>query len=289
LGPVASPTYPATGLVLLGLSDGVFRGAATVGSDPVAVLVSDDGATAFVADSSPGDVYAVHLPELGVVWRAHVGGAPFGLLMNGDRLLVSLFDSATVVELDPQTGAQVASHHVSDEPAVLARDAGGRVVVACRSGHLDVLNGQSVPAGAGFGVAAVGRSLWTADYEHSDIVPAGGGASVALPLRVFPFWLAPGAQGTLLVSAEGAAEDTDPGGVFSYDPMTSTFRTLARPRDPDQVLRSGPDVYVAAHGDRNVLAIGDAGTAIWASGASAVGLSADPPLKLLVVVVNANE
>jgi hypothetical protein len=76
-----------------------------------------------------------------------------------------------------------------------------------------------------------------------------------MPVPIFPFWLSAGSGGALLISAEGANEDTDPGGVFSYDAMDGSFKTLARPRDPDQVVESGSTVLVAAHGDHNVLAI----------------------------------
>ncbi|MGA8923051.1 MAG: hypothetical protein WB682_07885, partial [Candidatus Dormiibacterota bacterium] len=66
--PAAAP-YPATGIVLLSLKDGARVAAASIGSDPVAVIVSDDGTTAYLADSSPGDVYAVRLPGLAVAWK----------------------------------------------------------------------------------------------------------------------------------------------------------------------------------------------------------------------------
>jgi len=283
------PRYPETGLVLLRLSDGSYHGSATVGTDPVAVLVSDDGGTAFLADSSPGDVYAVRLPDLGMVWKHHVGGAPFGLLMHGGSLFVSLFASATVVELDPASGQQLASHLVCDEPAVMTVDEMDRVAVACRPGKVGWLDGTTVAAGEGFGIALVGGRLWTAGYSQSTLVQMSGAGPQALPLAVSPFWLAPGAGGTILISAEGAVEDTDPGAVFSYDPMSATFRTLARPRDPDQVLQSGSTVFVAAHGDNDVLAIERGRTLSWAGGSAAVGLAADPQLNLLVVVVNAHE
>ncbi|MGA8921947.1 MAG: hypothetical protein WB682_02295, partial [Candidatus Dormiibacterota bacterium] len=146
-----------------------------------------------------------------------------------------------------------------------------------------------LPAGNGFGIALAGGTLWTADYERSELVPVPEGNRVGLPLPVFPFWLAPGANGSLLIAAEGPAEDTDPGGVFSYDPMSGTFETLARPRDPDQVLQSGSTVLVAAHGDREVLAIDGGRTSVWAPGAAAVGLAPDPAAGLLAVAVNAHE
>ena len=69
-------------------------------------IVSEDGGTAYMADSSPGDVYAVRLPSLTVAWKHHVGGAPFGLLLHGGSLFVSLFSGGAVVELDPADGAQ---------------------------------------------------------------------------------------------------------------------------------------------------------------------------------------
>lgn len=275
--------------MLLSLKDGTSRGSASVGSDVVAVIVSDDGRTAYLADSAPGDVYSVTLPELKVAWKHHVGGAPFGLLLHGGRLFVSLFSGALVVELDPGSGAQLATHTVPDGPGMLATGPDGRVMVAGTRGQVNYLDGTSTPAGNGFAVAVVSGQVWTADYERAELVPAGDDHRVGLPLPVFPFWLAPGAGDTLLVAAEGGTEDTDPGGVFSFDTMAGSFTLLATPRDPDQVLQSGSTIFVAAHGDRDVLAIHGGQAAAWARGASAVALAADPALGYLVVAVNAHE
>jgi len=281
--------YPDTGLALLGLDGGELHSAAAIGSDPVAVTVSTDGRMAYVADSSPGDVYAVRLPELTVAWKQHVGGAPFGLLVAAGRLYVSLFDAAAVVELDLAGGAELASHVVSQSPAVMTLDPAGRVVVASHDGHVERLDGTSIAAGDGYGIALSGGTLWTADYTRSQLVPLDDGGPVGLPLPVHPFWVAPGARDTLLVAAEGTAEDSDPGAVFSYDPMSAAFQVLARPRDPDEVLQSGPTVLVAAHGDRAVLAIRGNASSRWAQGASAVALAVDAPLGLLVVALNTHE
>ena len=275
--------------MLLSLKDGTSRGSTSIGSDVVAVIVSDDGRTAYLADSAPGDVYSVTLPELKVAWKHHVGGAPFGLLLHGGRLFVSLFSGALVVELDPGSGAQLATHTVPDGPGMLATGPDGRVMVAGTRGQVNYLDGTSTPAGNGFAVAVVSGQVWTADYERAELVPAGDDHRVGLPLPVFPFWLAPGAGDTLLVAAEGGTEDTDPGGVFSFDTMAGSFTLLATPRDPDQVLESGSTIFVAAHGDRDVLAIQGGHSAAWARGASAVALAADPALGYLVVAVNAHE
>lgn len=280
--------YPATGLVLLSLTDGKYRASATIGSDPVAVIVSGDGATAYVADSSPGDVIAVRLADLSVAWKQHVGGAPFGLLLHGGRLFVSLFSGAAVVELNATTGSKLAMHSVPNGPAALTVDFQGRVVAAGTGGTVDRLDGTTSAAGNGFGIALVGDTLWTADYERAELVPVGG-RRVGLPLPVFPFWLSPGSNDTLLIAAEGPSEDSDPGGVFSYDPVSRSFTTLAQPRDPDQVIHSGAGVFVAAHGDRAVLAIKNGHAARWAPGASAVAIAADTALSVLVIVVNAHE
>jgi DNA-binding beta-propeller fold protein YncE len=286
----AARSYPETGLALLSLKDGTLRASAPVGSDLVAVIVSDDGKTAYLADSAPGDVYSVTLPVLKVAWKHHVGGAPFGLLLHSGRLFVSLFSGALVVELDAKSGAQLATHTVHDGPAVLAVGPDGRVMVADRNGQIDYLDGTSTSAGNGFALAVVNGQVWTADYKRGELVPAGGdGHRIGLPLPVFPFWLAPGTGDALLIAAEGATEDTDPGGVFSLDTMTGAFTTLARPKDPDQVLQSGSTIFVAAHGDRDVLAIQAGRTSIWGAGASAVALAADPALGYLVVAVNAHE
>jgi hypothetical protein len=116
-----------------------------------------------------------------------------------------------------------------------------------------------------------------------------GGRRIGLPLPVFPFWLSAGSNDTVLIAAEGPTEDSDPGGVFSYDPVSRSFTTFALPRDPDQVIHSGATVFVAAHGDRNVLAIKNGHVAVWAPGASAVAIAADTALGLMVIAVNAHE
>lgn len=282
-------SYPATGLVLLSSQDGAVRASASIGTDPVAVIVSDDGRTAYMADSAPGDVYAVSLPDLKTIWKQHVGGAPFGLLLHGGRLAVSLFNSAAVVELDLAEGHLLATHATSQGPAAMTLDSSGRVAVAGTRGVVDYLDGSSIPAGHGFGIALVGSTLWTADYERAELVDAGTGRRVGMPVPIFPFWLSAGSGGALLISAEGANEDTDPGGVFSYDAMDGSFKTLARPRDPDQVVESGSTVLVAAHGDHNVLAIRGGRVEVWARGVSAVGVAGDVPLGLVALVVNAHE
>jgi len=287
--PVTPAPYPETGLVLLSLRDGTRVASASIGSDLVAVIVSEDGKTAYLADSAPGDVYAVRVPSLQVAWKQHVGGAPFGLLLHQKRLFVSLFSAASVMELDPSNGKSLATNPVPQGPAAMTEDAGGHVVVAGTGGELSVLGGDSVAAGNGFGVAEVGGRLWSADYKRSELVPAGDDHRVRLPLPVFPFWLAPGAGTSLLIAAEGGTEDTDPGGVFSFDTVSGSFQILATPKDPDQVLFAGSTIYVAAHGDQDVLAIKSGLRKVWASGAAAVGLAADPALGFLVVAVNAHE
>ena len=260
-----------------------------MGSDVVAVIVSDDGQTAYLADSAPGDVYAVRLPSLQVAWKHHVGGAPFGLLLHAGRLLVSLFNGASVLELAPSNGATLASDPVPQGPAAMTTDGQGNVVVAGTRGQLNVIGGGQLAAGNGFGVAYAGGTLWSADYERAELVPAGDGHRVGLPLPVFPFWLAAGSGSRLLIAAEGGTENTDPGGVFSFDTMTGTFTTLATPKDPDQVLQSGSAIFVAAHGDHEVLAIQDGRVNEWAHGAGVVAIAPDPALDLLVVAVNAHE
>jgi hypothetical protein len=287
--PASKAGYPESGLVLLSIKDGAPKGSASIGMDPVAVIVSDDGRTAYLADSAPGDVYAVSLPNLHVAWKQHVGGAPFGLLLRGPRLFVSLFDGAAVLELDPKSGVMMGTHQVPQGPAAMTVDASGRIVVAGTRGQVNVIDGGQLPAGHGFGIALAGGRIWTADYERAELVPAGDDHRVGLPLPLFPFWLAPGSGDTLLIAAEGAVEDTDAGGVFSFDPVSGAFKILATPKDPDQVLQSGSLIVVAAHGDGHVLVLQDERSSSWARGTAPVALAASDALGLLVVAVNAHE
>jgi hypothetical protein len=236
------------------------------------VTLSDDGRTAYVADSSPGDVYAVSLPDLRVRWKSHLGGAPFGILLHNGRPQVTLFDSARLVQLNPADGSVIAQEPTPEHPAALTLDAAGNVAVA---------------SGDAFGIALVGGTVWTADYARSLLIAQG--RQVPLPAAVHPFWLAPGQQGRLLIAAEGASEDSDPGAVFSYETVDGSFVTLDRPRDPDLVIQAGQSIFVAAHGDREVLNIQGSATQRWARGASVVALAPDPTLGLLVVAVNSHE
>jgi outer membrane protein assembly factor BamB len=287
--PASKPAYPESGLVLLSVKDGALRGSAAIGKDPVAVILSDDGRIAYVADSAPGDVYAVSIPGLKMAWKQHVGGAPFGLLMHGGRLFVSLFSGAAVLELDPKSGSMMGTHQVPQGPAAITIDASGRVVVAGTRGQVNMIDGGQLAAGNGFGIALAGGRIWTADYERAELVPAGDDHRVGLPLPLFPFWLASGAGDTLLITAEGGTEDSDPGGVFSFDPMTGAFKILATPKDPDQVLQSGSMVLVAAHGDSQVLVVQDDRSNAWARGSAPVALATSDALGLVVVAVNAHE
>ena len=275
--------------MLLSLKDGSVHSSASIGTDPVAVIVSSNGRTAYIADSAPGDVYAASLPALKVLWKQHVGGAPFGLLLHDGHLFVSLFDGGAVDELDPASGAVLTTHATSQGPAVMTVDASGRVAVAGTHGQVNFLDGTSVPAGRGFGIAVVNHELWTADYDRGELVNVATGRHVALPQRVHPFWLAAGSGATLLIAAEGAQEDSDRGGVFSYDTMTAAFTTLGTPRDPDQVVPADSAVLVPAHGDHEVLAFREGRTNAWARGAAAVALAPDPALGIIAVVVNSHE
>ena len=254
----------------------------------MAVTVSADGAVAYVADSGPGDVYAVRLPDLTVAWKQHVGGAPFGLLAQSGSLFVSLFDAGAVVELNAASGAKVRSVSIAPQPAAMSVDARGRLIVASTGGRVGYLDGTSLPGGPGFGIAAVGEQIWTADYDRGELV-RNDGRGIALPLQVHPFWLSAGNGSHLLIAAEGAHEDDDPGGVFDLNTDTLQLTTLATPRDPDQVMVAGARIFVPAHGDERVLVIDTTGTTAWAQGIAPVGLAVDATHNLLVVVTNSHE
>jgi DNA-binding beta-propeller fold protein YncE len=289
-GDSSAPVVPSSGLVLLNLETGAQVASLSVGSDAVAVALSEDGAVAYVADSAPGDVYAVRLSQRRILWRSHTGGAPFGVLEHAGRVFVTLYTSTYVDELDPASGRIVTTHRVTPGPAALTLDAGGRVAVAGTHGEVDYLDGTpALPAGHGFGIASVGGDLWTADYERAELVRAGDLKLAGMPEPLFPFWLSSAPGGKLLIAAEGDPEDTSAGGVYEFDPASGSFVALAHPRDPDLAVELGGTIFVAAHGDREVLVIGGGSTRAWARGAAAVALAPDPSLRLLVVAVNSHE
>lgn len=258
----------------MSLGSGSSKSTARIGQDLVAAVLSDDGATAYLADNDPGDVYAVHLPDLKVRWKTHTGGAPFGLLLHGGRLVVSLYDEASVDELDPSDGHVLGTFPAPDHPAAMTVDSSGQLYVA----------------GSGdFGTALVNGDVWTADYHGHALFDTTRPRRVPLPVPLSPFWLSAGADGRLLIAAEGAREDADAGAVLSYNTVDGTFATLAQPRDPDQVVQSTSTVFVAAHGDRAVIALRGQQQRNWVTGAAVVALAPDPQLGLVAVVVNSHE
>jgi len=281
--------YPASGLVLLTPTGSVIQ-SAQVGSDVVAVTVSDDGKLAYVADSAPGDVYAVELPDLQVKWKEHVGGAPFGLLIHGARLYVSTYTGDQVWELDPATGVTIASIPIGHNGGGMALDAAGGVWVASDEGYLIAVDGAAQKGDRAFSAALVAGTLWTADYPGGFLSRVGDtGFKRNLPRPLHPFWVAPGAPDTLLISAEGNNEDSDQGAVYAYDVARDSFTLLDSPLDPDQAVQWGPATVVAAHGSRRVDVIDGGHVSQWAKGAAAVAVAPDSSLNLLVVAVNSHE
>jgi hypothetical protein len=284
-----TPRPPAAGLVLVGISDGAFRGQLALGSDPVAVTISADGRTAYVSDNQPGIVYAISLPELKVRWKTVVGGRPGPLLAGLDFVFVSLYEAGRVAELDARSGTVLNQHRVGPAPGQLVLD-DGRVQVACGDGRVWDLEGASRPGGRGFGLAAAGGQLWSTDYEGGALVRVGDGIRVALPPGLHPFWLSAGPNDRILIAAEGADEDRDPGAALLMD-RSLTLTNLAVARDPDLVLEWDQRVYIAAHAERRVTVLGKAPGRVshWMPGAAVVALAVDPGLGLLVAVTNAGE
>lgn len=246
--------------MLLDLKTGAVVAQTALGTDPLAVAVAADGRTAYVVDNDLGDVFALRLPSFNQAWRTHVGGKPGGLLLQGKSVFVSSYESAVITELDASTGGVLSTRGTAPRP-----------------GEMAMWQGRLVTSGDhGFGVAVADGSLWT--Y-----------GSLRLPAGLKPFWLQPGSRGELLATAEGTPEDSAAGGVFSIDTATGQATLLAAPRDPDQALREGDDVFVAAHGDHHVLVLRGGKQLAWAPGAAVVALAPDRALSLLVVVTDADE
>lgn len=284
--PAGAPsTPPAAGLLLLGLADGSPRGVLALGGDPVAVEVSADGATAFVSDNRGGRVLALALPSLRTVWTSDVGGRPGPLLAGLDAVYVSLYDAGQVAELAAADGTVRARHPAGRQPGQLSIGAGGSVLVHGAEGVRD-LDGGGHGGGAGF---ALGGG-WSGDYDTGTLLDLDSGSTLPSPPHLHPFWLTAGPGTTAYAAAEGDDEDHDPGAVLEVTP--NGVRTLARPKDPDQVAYLSGRVFTAAHADHEVLVLDAAGRAApqhWAVGSAPVALATDPRLGLLIVVVNAAE
>lgn len=272
-------------MLLVGLGDGSQRGQLSLGGDPIAVEVSGDGTTAYVADNRGGRVLALSLPSLRTLWTADVGGRPGPLLATLDTLYVSLYDAGQVVELDPAAGAVRVRHPVGRQPGQLALDAGGALLVQSADGVRD-LDGKARGGGPGF---ALGGG-WSADYDSGVLTQVGAAARLDSPPHLHPFWLTAGPGTTAYAAAEGDDEDRDPGAVLEV--TESGIRVLGRAKDPDQVAYLSGRVFTAAHADHEVLvldATGKAPARHWAQGSAPVALATDPRLGLLIVVVNAAE
>ena len=255
--------------MLLSLKTGALVGQRALGEDPLAVTLAPGGRMAYVADNDAGEVIAVRLPSLDVAWRTQAGKTLSSLLYQDGRLYAGVYCCGEVRILDPATGRITGSLTIAGRPGELAWWQGG----------IQAGNGDD------FGIAAAGGGLWTADRPAHAV--AGAGRRVTLPAA--PFWLAADGPDHLLVAAEGTPEDTAPGAVARVDTSLGTASVLASPRDPDQVSSLADDVFVAAHGDRDVLVLRGGRQLRWAPGAEAVALAPDAALGLLVVVTDAGE
>ena len=285
--PAASPRT-ATGVVLLDLGDGHEVARVAAGSDPVAVVVSADGATAYVSDNQPGLVRAIELSSRRVTWTATVGGRPGPLLLSGGRLWVSLYGTGSLASLDPGSGRLLETRPVCPSPGQLV-EWRGQVWTLCGGGAAASAAGASLPAPAGFGLAAGPGGLWAAGYDSGEVQRLDAPGRAAPPSGQHPFWLSMTGDGSLLVAAEASDEDRGSGSVSLLE-AGGAVRVLAGPRDPDQAVESAGVVYVAAHGDRRVLVLRAGSPEIaWAPGLDPVALAVDPALKLLVVVSDERE
>lgn len=287
-GQPAVPPAPGTGLVLLDLGDGREVARVPAGSDPVAVVLSADGATAYVADNQPGLVRAIELRSRRVTWTATVGGRPGPLLLSGGKLWVSLYGTGSLVALDPASGRLLETRQVCPSPGQLA-EWRTEIWTLCATGGAASTAGAARPAPAGFGLAAGSGGLWAASYDSGRLVRLDAPGEVVLPPGQHPFWLSVTADGSLLIAAEATDEDRGAGSVSRLD-LGGAVRIVAGPRDPDQAVESEGVIYVAAHGDRRVLVLRAGSPELaWAPGLEPVALAVDPALKLLVVVSNERE
>jgi DNA-binding beta-propeller fold protein YncE len=276
-------------LLLLSLSDGSVRGRSQLGSDPIAVGIAPDGAAAYVSDNAAGKVYALSLPQLKVRWTAAVGGRPGPVLAQGAAVWVSLYQAGQVAELDPASGGTISRRPASSGSGQLALQQGD--LYAAGTAGVWRVGGERRSTVSGFGLASAGGALWAADYGAGTVVRLSDGKTVQLPAGLHPFWLSPGSNGSLLVAAEGADEDADPGAVLRLEAPDYDVRMLLAATDPDQVVEAGGRVYVASHGSRRVDVLGSAGERIatWATGAAPVALAVDEPLRSLLVVTDERE
>jgi DNA-binding beta-propeller fold protein YncE len=283
------PAPPKQGVLLLSLSDGSYRGRAGLGQDPLAVSISPDGNEAYLVDNSGGYVFALSLPNLRVRWSSRLDGAPTSIVTDGNNLWVSLYEAGQVVQLDRRTGDVIDKWAVGPGPGAIVFHQ-GQLWTATSAGVWQV-KGRKQTDVHGFGVAAVGGTLWAGDYDKGQVVRVSDGQTVSLPAGLHPFWLSAGSGGKLLIAAEGADEDHDLGAVLSLAPPGYEPHSLLRATDPDQVLEAGGKIFVASHGDREVDVLTSAGGRVgpWGKDAAAVALAVDDALGLLVVVTDVRE
>lgn len=175
--PLAAEGNPLVQQVPGANPEGAVAGLAIGG--PVAVALSDDGATAYVVQSgSPGSLIVLDTVRRSVLATVPLGAEPFALAITpeGDQIYVANFAADTVSVIDARDRREIATLNVGDGPSSVAIGGRSAYVANMEAGTISIIDLETrattgtIEAGKGpVGLAWSRDLLWVANSGDNTV------------------------------------------------------------------------------------------------------------------------
>jgi YVTN family beta-propeller protein len=273
------------------ITDGIARAPITVGVDPVAVAITPDGATAYVADTRDSSVYAIDTAT-GTATKitAYDGYDPNAIAITKAAPYVAyvvngLSGTVSAITPDPSGGYKVRPIGVGTDPDAIAITPDGSTAYVANAGDntvtpittSDKTARQAITVGSDPDAIAItpdGKTAYVANAGTGTVTPITVGddtAVAAIPVGNNPDAIAISPDGATIYVAN---DDSGTVSVIGGGPALS----IPVGNNPDAIAISGAIAYVVSEDSGTVTPItdGGAGPPITAgSNPDAIAISAD--------------
>ncbi len=274
------------------ITDGIARAPIAVGVDPVAVAITPDGATAYVADARDSSVYAIDTATgTATKIRGYDGYDPNAIAITKTAPYVAyvadgLTGTVSAITPDFSGGYSIRAIGVGTDPDAIAITPDGKTIYVANAGSGTVTPittrnksaRQAITVGSDPDAIAItpdGKTVYVANAGANTVSPIKVGddsAETAIPVGYSPDAIAISPDGATVYVAN---DDSGTVSVIDGGPALS----IPVGNNPDAIAISGTTAYVVSEDSGTVTPItvdGGAGTPITAGGnPDAIAISAD--------------